>query len=340
MRLGINLGMFPPYMYPGAPEFTLADIVQAARDAETLGVEMICMPEAPVYREAIVPLAAMAVATERIQLATAVLPIGYRSPLITARTIAQLDELSRGRAVLGLGIGVRRILAHQGISTEKPVEQLREYGELVRRLLAGEALTHEGAFWQFHGATLGFAPFRRAIPLFYGSTGIRSLELAGEMGDGVFLPALCVDQVLDRALDSLRAGARKGGRDFSAFVVGNFHVTSVHASEAVARASARHLLAYYIASPHYDWVLEQTGCLERARALREALARGGPDAAARHVTDDLVDRFAVWGTPERCRARLEEHTRRGIQLHVLLPVGPSPQVAMRQLLELVRALRA
>ena len=124
MRLAINLGMFPPYMYPNCPELTLADMVRAAQEAEALGVEMISMPEAPVYREAIVPLAAMAGATKAIRLATAVLPIGYRSPVITARSIAQLDELSGGRAILGLGIGVRQILARHGIATDRPVVRL------------------------------------------------------------------------------------------------------------------------------------------------------------------------------------------------------------------------
>jgi 5,10-methylenetetrahydromethanopterin reductase len=336
MRLAINLGMFPPYMYPGCPEFTLADMVRAAQEAEALGVEMISMPEAPVYREAIVPLAAMAVATKEIRLATAVLPIGYRSPVITARSIAQLDELSGGRAILGLGIGVRQILARQGIATDRPVERLREYMAIVRRLLAGEEVTRDSPFHNLQGASLGFVPLRGHIPILLGAQGRRSLELAGEQADGVILGSLSGPSPVEWALQRIRAGAERAGRDLSSFLVAQNHVTCVHPSPEVARHSARHLLAYYLASPHRDRELTELGFLEDAQLVREELTRSGPQAASRKVTDAMVDAFTVWGTPQQCRATLEEKSSHGIQLHSLLPVGPSPHEAMGHLLELCR----
>lgn len=334
MRLGIIVGMFPPAMYPGAPEITLADIVRLAQQAEGLGVEMVCMPEAPVYREAVVPLAAMAGATSSVQLASCILPIGYRSPVIVARAIAQLDELSGGRAMLGLGIGHQRVLAGQGIATDAPVQRLREYIDIVRSLLTGESVDYQGRFYAVQGTSLGFTPLRPDVPIYLGSTGQKSIQLAGELADGVFLPALCVEGWLDKAYEHLSTGAAKAGRTLEDLTIARFNVTAVHPDPEVARAAARRLLIYYLASPHYDTMITDLGFLDGALKLRQDLAEEGPEAAARCLTDDMVTTFAVTGTAEQCAGRLEQFGRRGIQLHTLLPVGLTPQEAIGGVLNL------
>lgn len=340
MRLGLNVGMFPPAMYPGAPELTLAEIIRLARDAEALGVETVWMPEAPVYREAIVPLSAMAGATRTIRLGTGILPIGYRSPLTVARTIAQLDELAEGRCLLGLGIGMRQILEQQGIATNMPVQRLREYVTVIKRFLAGETVSFRGSFYSFEATNLGFTAPRPAVPIFLGSYNEQSLQLVGEMADGVILPALCMRTWLDGALSTLYDAAAKAGRSSVDLTVTRYTITSVHADADVARTSARHLLSYYIGSPHTDRVLKALGFFPAALKLRQALREKGREAALPLVNDDIIACFAVAGTVEQCAAQLRAFDPAKVHVHTLLPVGPSPQVAISNVLQLCRHVRS
>ncbi len=337
MRLAINLGMFPPSNYPAAPEFTTRDMVETARLAEERGFEIACMPEAPIYREAIVPLAGMAGATRSILLSSSVLPIYYRSPIITARTFAALDEVSGGRAILGLGVGVRRLLEKQGFDTAQPIQRLEEYVRVVKGLFASESIDFEGKFYQLRGTGLGFTPSRRDIPVFLGAINQRSLRLVGRMTDGVYLPALCVGDRIAESLGYIGEGARDAGRDIAGITIAKFNITSVDPDGGKARSFTRPLLAFYMASPHYDSTLKAHGLMESGLKIREAIDRGDDKEAIRLVPNEAIDAFTVSGTPDQCRKRLEALEKNGIGINVLLPVGETPWGAVKGALSIAES---
>jgi len=114
----------------GGGRYEIADMVKLAREAELAGFDAICMPENAAVEEgwdAFMPLTAIALATRKILLSTSVIAIYTRTPLLTAKTAAALDQLSRGRLILGLGRGVAAALEAEGIASEKPLTRMRDF---------------------------------------------------------------------------------------------------------------------------------------------------------------------------------------------------------------------
>src|SRR5262249_678451 len=106
--------------------------------------------------KSLVPLVAIATATKRIQLGPGIMPIFLRSPLLTVQSIAQLDEVSEGRAILGLGVSTPALLAPHGVLYGKPLTRMREYMQIVRGLLRGETVSHQGQVYNIQPSQLEF----------------------------------------------------------------------------------------------------------------------------------------------------------------------------------------
>jgi 5,10-methylenetetrahydromethanopterin reductase len=141
-----------------------------ARQAEALGYDSIWLAETRFTRDAVTTAAAVAAATRRVRVATAVTNPFTRGAVLTAVTAATLDEAAGGRFILGLGPGSPTVLARQGIGFDRPLTRLRETVEVVRRLLAGEEVWFAGETLSVAGARLDFTP-RAAIPIYLGVTG-------------------------------------------------------------------------------------------------------------------------------------------------------------------------
>lgn len=168
---------------------TAAEYLQAARDAEAAGFDAVWSNE--LHRTAFVPLAAVAAQTSRVQLGTGVVLAFTRSPLITALSALDLDEISNGRLILGLGTGVQRLNEDwHGVHYGKPVPHLRETVAVLRLLLdgaaKGEPMEYRGEYHKLNirGYKRHFPPVRERIPIYLGGVGPLMIRLAGEVGDG------------------------------------------------------------------------------------------------------------------------------------------------------------
>jgi 5,10-methylenetetrahydromethanopterin reductase len=311
-------------LFLGAP--AVPEMVKLARRAEAAGFESAWVAETRLTRDAITPVAALALATERMRIGTGIVNVYTRGPVLLALTFATLDELAPGRIVMGLGAGSPLVLAPQGVAFDRPLTRLREYCEVIPRLLSGEAVSYRGQCIELDGARIedvlardGGVRGDARLPLYLAATGPRAVECAGEVADGVLLNVcLPVSYVRERR-QRLAVAAERAGRDAPAFEVAMCVVVSPHADARRGRDAARRFIAVYLSL--FPNVARETGLdPDFIRTLSRAFADEGLDAAAPLVGDEVVDLLTASGSVEDCRHRLDEYREAGVDLPILAPV--------------------
>jgi len=287
-------------------EYPATELIRLGQLAESLGYERLWYTDIRLFREVFVGLAALAMSTRRIELGPGVTDPYSRHPAVTASTMATLDELSGGRAVLGLGVGGTGF-RELGITTPLPVAALRETVDVVRRLLAGERLTVQGKVVSLHEGKIQFTPPRKAMPIYFATHGAQVMKLAGEVADGVLIANTLVPSVMDYYLEQLREGAARGGRGLDAVDVSLRPEVCIDADEAAARAVMRRRVALRLIAGYPRWeFLERLDVRlpDAFTAIAAAKDTGRVDEAAAALPDEAVDRTTLAGSPERVADRL------------------------------------
>jgi len=310
-RLAISLPV--PFLSPRA-------CVELARGAEReWGYDAIWLAETNGPDSASLA-GALALATERATLGTAIVPAQTRTPALLAMTAATLAGLSEGRFVLGLGSSSHAIVEDwHGLPFEKPLARVRETVAIVRAALAGRKTDFEGETVRSRGLRLGFVP-ERPVPIYLAALRERMLELAGEIGDGLIVNLFPVT-AMPRILAAWRRGAARAGRDASAGeVVCRFQV-AVTDDVPAARNLIRFAFTGYVAQPVYNAYFRWCGFEAEAVAVAEAFARGDRAASAAAMTDALIDRIAILGSASRCREQIAEFVAAGVTTPVISPLA-------------------
>src|SRR5262249_38604424 len=136
-------------------------------------------------RDNVTLLSYVAAHTDRIGVGTSIMNVFSRSPALIAQTAATLDELSGGRASIGLGTsGALVIEQWHGVPYRKPLQRTREYIEIIRLALSGERVNYDGEIFHLQRFRLGFNPPRTNIPIYVAALGPKNVELTGELADG------------------------------------------------------------------------------------------------------------------------------------------------------------
>src|SRR3989475_804297 len=190
--------------------------IEIAKLADEKGFDTVWVCETRLVRDAISVLGSFASVTKKIKLATGVINIWTRVPSLTALTFATLDEISHGRAVLGVGAYWDPLAWKQGIKRRKPLAAMREWVEVVRRLFRLERVTFEGEIMRVRDLQLDLGYGRRRetirVPIYIGATGLNMLELSGEIADGVLLNAFTSVNYLKESLQRISTGAKRARR--------------------------------------------------------------------------------------------------------------------------------
>ncbi|HZC99570.1 MAG TPA: LLM class flavin-dependent oxidoreductase [Actinomycetes bacterium] len=300
----------------------VGDSVAIGKRAEELGYDSVWFAEHNYSRDAVTACAALASVTDRVTIGPCVVPILTRSALLLANTFATLDEIAGGRMVLGLGAGSRVLIRGQGIEYRKPLVALREYAEACRAIWNGHGrhLNYEGEIVKLHEAELDFAPRRRRIPIWIGSTGPKACELAGEIGDGVMLNAFLPASYIRSAMGWLRTGAGRAGRSLGdGFDVSMIIITTVSGSKEEAHQFLRPMLAVYLA--RLPDVTRHTTVWPVYESLVAAVNEGGGEAGGKYVSDELIDDITICGTLEDCREGLARFVEAGLNHPVVVGFG-------------------
>lgn len=219
LKLGLQLSGFASeeetFHKHGEPErYSISDMIRYAVRAEKLGFDFISKATGMAMREPFVPYALIAGATKHVRLMTSIIDVYTRSPIVAAKTIGNLDEVSKGRCVLGIGKGALPLSRQEGIPLRRTIQRIREWVMIVKSLFSEEALDFNGEIFKIRRARLGFTPFRRAIPVYLGGTGPKAMRLVGELADGVFLGTASYSEYVKDALKNIKLGAEHAGRDY------------------------------------------------------------------------------------------------------------------------------
>jgi len=300
--------------------------VDLARHYEDAGIDRFGVADWRYYPDLYVHMTACLMATERLQLESLVTDPFVRHPALTALAHATMDDLSRGRVVLGLGGGLEQP-ALWPAERAHPLDAVRDAVEICRGMFRGEEVTYRGRVISVERAKLNFRPFRADLPILIAARGKRMIELAGEIADIVHLAAFFVNVTHRREeLEHVAAGAARGGRAMRSFEIDISIPCSVSDDRAAARHAAKRPAAQGIlwmagaekySRQRADWrrptefnVPEHviTALANWDFWTQPYLARELADL----ISDDVLDQFAIAGTPEECAQRIRE-------LHAALP---------------------
>jgi alkanesulfonate monooxygenase SsuD/methylene tetrahydromethanopterin reductase-like flavin-dependent oxidoreductase (luciferase family) len=295
----------------------LADIVAWARRAEALGYDGVYIPES--FNDSLAYAQAVAHATTRIHVGTAITNVYLRQPTLLAEQAAAVQEFSGGRLRLGLGVGHRAVNEPLGIRMDDPLGTMREVIAVLR------------AAW-----VKGPHQPRPAVPprILAAALAPRMIELAGEVADGAIFNLFPVARY-PRALAALRAGAARAGRDAATVEVHHFTTAYVADDRAAALHDAKRMLARYANLPFYGNMLRASGFRAEVDAVRAAWQRRDVAAAEAAVTDALADAVTLAGPAPAARARLRAYRDAGARSIIVFPnpVGEPRAAAVARALD-------
>ena len=315
---------------------SMAELCAAAADAEARGCDSLWVSE--MHRTAFVQAAAIVTRTSRVPVGTALALAFVRSPLTTALTALDLDELSGGRFILGLGSGVRRLNEDwHARPYPPPAPHLRETVALVRLLVAevfrGGPITFEGAHERvrMRGFQRPFPPVRAEIPIYIGGMGPAMLRLSGEVADGWIAHELGSPRYLkERALPRIERGLRQAGRARESFTVMASACCLPSSDVRGARRLAAGLVAFYASVRTYEEFFDFHGFAPAAAAIRARFAAGDIQGMIDATPDEMVDALTLVGTPDHIRSRLREYDGLADVVKLTPPTHHLPAEATRE----------
>lgn len=281
------------------PEGPAPAVIAVAKEAERLGFRRLWIPdEGLAARECWVLLGAIAQATTNIGIGTGITNAYTRHPGVTAAAAATLDELSGGRAALGIGAGGTLTLGPLAIKRDAPLRAVRDLITASRALWADESLAADGPIDGFSDARLEYG--RPDIPVWIAGRGPKITQLAGEVADG-FLLSFVHKEFLGAHVQALRTAAERANRPIPTIT----YMTMLASNDEALAEAKRGLTFRLVDSPAE--VKERVGLTPTDEAaIRRHLSEGGPAAAAHLIRDEWLEGFVIVGDAETCRKELKD----------------------------------
>jgi probable F420-dependent oxidoreductase len=302
-----------------------ANVELAVRCEQEWGYEAIWLAETN-GADSFALAGAIAQATERVEIGTAIVPVYNRTPAVLAMGAATLAELSEGRFVLGLGTSSHAMIeGWHGLAFEQPLATVHDAVSVVRSALAGEKTRYRGKALHSEGFRLGI---RLAEPprIYLAALRERMLQLAGAIGEGLIINMMPLE-AMPKILGAYRQGAVDAERDATDDdVVARFQI-AVTDDKAAARDVVRMGFSGYVATPVYNRFFSWVGHDDVARGVADAFARGDRKGTAAAMTDRFVDDLAIIGSAEECREKLAAFVEAGVTTPVLAPLSASAEQA-------------
>ena len=307
---------------------SIDEAIEYTQYAESNGFEAVWQADSRLVRDAVVPMAAFAAKTERIKIGSGVVDCWTRNPARLASTFSTLDDLAPGRIILGIGAWWDPLASKVGIERKKPLAVMREVVTSVRSLLADETVTFSGDFVQLDGVELDYVYQERRpkeVPIYIGATGMKMLELSGEIADGVVLNYLVSPEYNKRAMEHLEIGASKAGRSIDQIDRPQLVVCSLAEDRKEALDGARLMVTQYLGQqPH---IMKASGVPEElldeiGRVLTWPATHEQVEAASKLVPDEVVQMICAAGTPDEVREKVAQYMEDGCTCPILYPLGP------------------
>ncbi len=320
----------------------LKSMAQTAEAADDAGFDAVWASEF-YSRSGSISMAAMANSTQNCRIGSSILYGIGRSPLVLATEAADLDELSHGRLVLGIGNGTKRMMSdwHGVADTSAPALRMEELVVLLRRIwnLHEGPIHHEGRFYTMNLIPTGeVQPPSRPIPIITAGVRPRMCETAGRVADGLAgHPLFTTTYVQEIVRPAIAKGAAHADRDPRDVEVVSMVMCAIHDDAEVARRELAQQIAFYSSVKSYETVLDVNGFTAEGKTIREAFAQRDFPAMFAAVSDKMIDTMGVAGTADQVRDGLRRYE--GVLDHIMLyspSVGIAPERVQENLDSIIR----
>lgn len=310
-----------------------------ACNCEQWGFDYLWLADERFFRDVYAQLTLCALVTSRVKLGTGVTDPYSRHPALTAMGIATIDEISGGRAILGIGAGISGF-KEMGLKVHKPTKAIREAVEFIRLLMTNRPITYHGEFVHFDHGVLN-VPGRPDLPIFIAGMGPMNIQLAGQIADGLIISSCVADAMIDHTLELLAKGAKKAGRDPSQIILASRVNVAISDHGEHARQAVKPMIAALLVSKKPDFSFLEPLGLRLPEKLAEAVEKtsyGHDRAEIRRVADlipdEFVDALTVAGTPDEVAESIRRMARRGVGQLIVYPVpchGDTEENVLRRL---------
>jgi 5,10-methylenetetrahydromethanopterin reductase len=304
-------------LFPTEPPAKMRELTHLA---ESLGYDNVWFGDSQnIWRESSVTMGAAAVGTERIVFGTGVTNAVTRHRSLLGATWATLSELTGGRVICGIGTGDSS-LQTMGLKPLKLAALETAVAEL-RTLFRGESVTEATSGAEFH---LNYVTKPLDIPIYIAASAPKILELSGRIGDGVIVLVGTAPHFIEAALKTIEKGAKESGRTLKDLRIVLWTPTAISDDPVKARDLVRaHVSRVVIRPLPAEVPPSQMAAIEKIRANYDYYHHMDTEAGhADLVTDDLVDLFALAGTPDECRERLKQFAGLVDQVSIIPFVKP------------------
>ncbi|MFM7509459.1 MAG: LLM class F420-dependent oxidoreductase [Actinomycetota bacterium] len=331
MKLSMQIG------YAGG----FAESVAQVQALEQAGMDIVYVAEAYGY-DAPTLMGYLAAVTERIEIASGILPIYTRTPTLLAMTAAGLDELSGGRAILGLGASGPQVIAgFHGVAYDAPIARTREIISICRKVWAREEpVVHQGKKYQLPlpeglGTGLGKPlkiithPPRPRIPIHVASLGPKNVEMTAELADA-WLPILFhPERAADVWGSDLAAGFAKRSPDLGPLDVVAGGLLAIGADDEVRgfRDFSRGMVALYVGGMgarernFYNQLFQRYGYEAEAREIQDLYLSGQKREAAAAVPESFLEETSLCGDEGYVRDRIAQFADAGVTVLNVTPIA-------------------
>ncbi|NBE99513.1 LLM class F420-dependent oxidoreductase [Nonomuraea sp. KC401] len=346
MRIGMALN------YSGG----FKESVEELSDYEKAGLDIVFVAEAYSF-DAVSQMGYIAARTERLEIASGILPIYSRTPALLAMTAAGLDYVSDGRFTLGLGAsGPQVIEGFHGVPYTAPLGRTREVIEICRKVWRRERLEHDGRHYTLplppgQGTGLGKPlklinhPVRSRIPIVVAAIGPKNVELAAELAEGWEPIFYFPEKAADVWGPSLAAGRARRGPELGELDVVAQAALAIGDDVAGLREFGRPMAALYIGGMgakgknFYNDLARRYGYEKEAEQIQDLYLEGQKDAAAALVPAELLENMSLIGSEGFVRDRVRALKDSGVTTLNVTPLGGTHEERVR-LIETIKEIAA
>ena len=302
-------------------EDSIKTITTISREAEDAGIYSLYTVDAG--RSATVTAAAVINATRRAQVGTYIVNAYAREPWMTGIEARDLNEISEGRFVLGVGTGNLHFNdLYMGVDSSRPLEKMRDFMEIVNKVVSSKArepVRYQGKTHRIRWRAT-WDPATAGVPVYLSASGPKMVRLAGEVSNGVGIGIMSsVEFVRDIVRPNARLGAVAAGHDPDALAFPMAATVSINNDAELARDATRAAICklyYPIPHPYYDSQLRQLGHEEFADQAAQLMPQGRLLEAMALVPDKVIDTMTITGNLDECAARIKAYE--GIADEVIL----------------------
>jgi len=286
------------------PNTTYDRLVELAKLAEKSNFDYIWVTDHYNNRNVYSVLTLFALNTFQIKLGAGVANPYHVHPAVTASAIATVNEISNGRAVLGLAAGDKTTLEKIGITWDKPLKRIKEAVEIIRLLFSGNEVYYNGEFFKLNGAKLTFKSGN--INIYIGAQGPKMIKLAFEVGDGVLVNSSNPDDFIE-----LKKFEKKINFDLAAFTC-----FSIDSDSKKAKDLAKNVIAFVVSSASKA-VLRKYQLENKAKEIKKAILKKNWSEVKKLIGDEIAEKMSISGNKEEVIEKIDKFKKAGVSQIVI-----------------------